>query len=128
DIFGLSWEENQRAVNESYKAFDQFQNGILREQGREMLRRLEAEDRIGIVLLARPYHNDPGINHEILEEFQKIGYPVFTQASLPIDADIVCGLFGDEVEAGIIKHPLDIQDVWKNSYSENTSRKVWAAK
>ena len=23
---------------------------------------------------------------------------------------------------------MDIQDVWKNSYSENTSRKVWAAK
>ena len=25
-------------------------------------------------------------------------------------------------------HPLSIDDVWKNSYSENTSRKVWAAK
>jgi predicted nucleotide-binding protein (sugar kinase/HSP70/actin superfamily) len=48
--------------------------------------------------------------------------------SLPIDDDIVWRLFGDEVEAGVIKHPLDIQDVWKNSYSENTSRKVWAAK
>ena len=23
---------------------------------------------------------------------------------------------------------MDIQDIWKNSYSENTSRKVWAAK
>ena len=36
----------------------------------------------------RPYHNDPGLNHEILEEFQKLGYPVFTQDSLPIDDDI----------------------------------------
>src|SRR6185436_11532820 len=33
-----------------------------------------------------------------------------------------------EVRAGIITHPMDIQDVWKNSYSENTSRKIWAAK
>ena len=29
---------------------------------------------------------------------------------------------------GDISHPLAINDVWKNSYSENTSRKVWAAK
>ncbi|HYE66351.1 MAG TPA: hypothetical protein VD966_12260, partial [Pyrinomonadaceae bacterium] len=45
-----------------------------------------------------------------------------------IDEDILERLFGEEVRAGIIKHPLDIGDVWKNSYSENTSRKVWAAK
>jgi predicted nucleotide-binding protein (sugar kinase/HSP70/actin superfamily) len=79
-------------------------------------------------LLARPYHHDPGINHEILEEFQKQGYPVFAQDSLPIDPDILEQLFGEEVRAGIISHPMDVSDVWKNSYSENTSRKVWAAK
>jgi predicted nucleotide-binding protein (sugar kinase/HSP70/actin superfamily) len=37
-------------------------------------------------------------------------------------------LFGDEVHAGEISSPMDITDVWKNAYSENTSRKVWAAK
>jgi predicted nucleotide-binding protein (sugar kinase/HSP70/actin superfamily) len=101
---------------------------ILRGQAREVLNQLEAEDRLGVVLLARPYHNDPGLNHEILEEFQKLGYPVFTMDSLPMDDDILWRLFGDEVRAGVIKHPLDVQDAWKNSYSENTSRKVWAAK
>jgi hypothetical protein len=30
--------------------------------------------------------------------------------------------------AGHIPHPMSLDDVWKNSYSENTSRKVWAAK
>ena len=128
DIFGLSWEENSRAVQEGVKAQEQFQNGILREQGREILNKLEAEERIGIVVLARPYHNDPGINHEILEEFQKIGYPVLTQASLPIDEEIVWRLFGEDVTAGTIRHPMDISDAWKNSYSENTSQKMWAAK
>jgi hypothetical protein len=93
-----------------------------------VLEQLEREDRMGIVLLGRPYHNDPGVNHEILEEFQKLGYPVFTQDCLPIDDDIVWRLFGDGVEAGEIDHPMAITDVWKNSYSENTSRKVWAAK
>jgi len=128
DILGLTVEENHLAVEEGYKALDTFMNVTLRGAAREVLNQLEAEDRLGIVVLGRPYHNDPGINHEILEEFQKAGYPIFTMDTLPIDDDIIWRLFGDEVEAGIIKHPMDISDVWKNSYSENTSRKVWAAK
>ncbi|MGH9689184.1 MAG: BadF/BadG/BcrA/BcrD ATPase family protein, partial [Candidatus Acidiferrales bacterium] len=60
DIFGLSMEENLRAVDAGYKAQDQFMNGVLRAQGREILKAVEAEDRIGIVVLGRPYHNDPG--------------------------------------------------------------------
>jgi predicted CoA-substrate-specific enzyme activase len=128
DILGLSWEENVRAVEAGYRAQDQFMNGKLRQQGREILRELEAEDRIGIVVLGRPYHNDPGVNHEILEEFQKIGYPVLTLQSLPLDQEILGPLFEEDVRAGLIRHPMDISDVWKNSYSENTSQKVWAAK
>ncbi len=128
DLFGLSPEENARAVREGYRCLDYFNNVVLRAAARETLEQLEREDRIGIVVLGRPYHNDPGINHEILEEFQKLGYPIFTQDSLPIDDDIIWRLFGEEVRAGEIPHPMAITDVWKNSYSENTSRKIWAAK
>jgi predicted nucleotide-binding protein (sugar kinase/HSP70/actin superfamily) len=32
------------------------------------------------------------------------------------------------VHAGLITHPLDISDVWKNRYSTSTNHKVWAAK
>ena len=53
---------------------------------------------------------------------------MLTQASLPIDEEIVWRLFGDDVKAGTIQHPMDISDAWKNSYSENTSQKIWAAK
>ncbi|MGH9328259.1 MAG: BadF/BadG/BcrA/BcrD ATPase family protein [Terriglobia bacterium] len=128
DIFGLSMEENLRAIEAGYEAQDKFMNGTLRAQGRQILKQLEAENRIGIMLLGRPYHNDPGINHEILEEFQKIGYPVLTLQSLPIDDDILLPLFEQDIKSGLIEHPCDIRDVWKNSYSENTSQKVWAAK
>ncbi len=128
DILGLSPEENHRAVAEGYRALDLFNNVTMRGQAREVLEQLEREDRLGVVLLGRPYHNDPGVNHEVMEEFQKLGYPVFTEDCLPIDDDIIWRLFGDEVEAGEIPHPMAITDVWKNSYSENTSRKVWAAK
>ncbi|MFZ0595315.1 MAG: CoA activase, partial [Bryobacteraceae bacterium] len=72
--------------------------------------------------------HDPGLNHEIMEEFQKLGYPVFSQSTLPLDEDLLDRLFGEEVRAGIIQHPLDISDVWKNRYSTSTNHKVWAAK
>ncbi len=127
DILGLGEEENYRACEAGFKAMDQFYVSM-RDQAREILKRLEAETKIGIVLLGRPYHHDPGINHEILEEFQKLGYPIFSQDSLPLDDEIVWKLFGDDVKAGLIEHPLDITDAWKNSYSENTSRKVFTAK
>lgn len=128
DILGLSPEENKRAMEEGFRALNYFDNVTMRGAAREVLEQLEREDRLGVVLLGRPYHNDPGVNHEILEEFQKLGYPVFAQDCLPIDDDIVWRLFGPEVESGELSHPMAITDVWKNSYSENTSRKVWAAK
>src|SRR5256886_15297152 len=79
-------------------------------------------------MLGRPYHHDPGLNHEIMEEFQKLGYPIFSQNTLPMDEDILDRLFGEEVRAGVISHPLEISDVWKQSYSTSTNHKVWAAK
>jgi predicted nucleotide-binding protein (sugar kinase/HSP70/actin superfamily) len=124
---GLSKEENARAVAEGYKAMESFEKAM-RDTAREVIDDLVAQDKIGIVVLARPYHNDPGLNHEILEEFQKAGYPVIWQDALPIDDDVLEPLFGDEVRQGIVESPMHITDAWKNSYSENTSRKVWAAK
>jgi predicted nucleotide-binding protein (sugar kinase/HSP70/actin superfamily) len=128
DIFGLSEEENARAVAAGLQAQSDYENKVMRAKGREILMQLEAEDRIGIVVLGRPYHNDPGINHEIMEEFQKIGYPAFTLGSLPIDRDILEKLFGEDVKSGLIKDAMDVSDAWKNSYSENTTQKIWAAK
>jgi predicted nucleotide-binding protein (sugar kinase/HSP70/actin superfamily) len=127
DILGVSYEENARAVGAGYEALDRYETSIAR-RSRALLDQLEREDRIGIVMLGRPYHHDPGLNHEILEEFQKLGYPIFSQSTLPIDEDMLDRLFGDEVRAGLISSPLEIQDVWKNSYSCNTNLKVWAAK
>ena len=127
ELLGLTREENEHATAEGLKAMNGF-DADLRVQGREILGMLAEQQRLGIVVLGRPYHNDPGINHEILEELQREGYPVLTIDSLPTDADIVEPLFREDVEAGLIEDGLDISDVWKNSYSENTSRKVWAAK
>src|SRR5580700_6444824 len=126
-ILGLSLEENDRAVEVGYNALADYEASI-RKRARQVLDQLEREDRIGIVMLGRPYHHDPGLNHEIMEEFQKLGYPIFSQNTLPLDEDMLERFFGEEVRAGIISHPLDIGDAWKNSYSCSTNHKVWAAK
>jgi predicted CoA-substrate-specific enzyme activase len=126
-LLGLSREENDRAIETGFRALEGFEDEI-RHQARAALDQLERENRIGIVMLGRVYHHDPGLNHEIMEEFQKLGYPVFSQSTLPIDEDLLERLFGDEVRAGLISHPLDISDVWKNRYSTSTNHKVWAAK
>jgi predicted CoA-substrate-specific enzyme activase len=126
-VLGLSMEENDRAVESGFEALKDYETGI-RQRARQVLDQLEREDRIGIVMLGRPYHHDPGLNHEILEEFQKLGYPIFSQNTLPQDEDLLERLFGDEVRAGITSHALDITDAWKNSYSCSTNHKVWAAK
>ena len=126
-VLGLSEEENDRAVEAGFAALNEYESSI-RRRAREVMDQLEREDRIGIVMLGRPYHHDPGLNHEILDEFQKLGYPIFSQNTLPIDEDLLERFFGDEVRAGAISSPLDISDAWKNSYSCSTNHKVWAAK
>jgi activator of 2-hydroxyglutaryl-CoA dehydratase/predicted nucleotide-binding protein (sugar kinase/HSP70/actin superfamily) len=126
-VLGLSEEENQRAIEAGFKAFEDFDHS-LRTRAREVLDALERENRLGIVMLGRIYHHDPGLNHEIMEEFQKLGYPVFSQSFLPTDDDLLDRLFGEEVRSGAITHALDIRDVWKNAYSASTNMKIWAAK
>src|ERR1700751_2276062 len=126
-VLGLSPEENDRAVEAGFAALKDYETSI-RRRARQVLDQLEREDRIGIVMLARPYHHDPGLNHEILDEFQKLGYPIFSQNTLPLDVDMLERLFGEEVRAGVISSPLEINDAWKNSYSCSTNHKVWAAK
>jgi predicted nucleotide-binding protein (sugar kinase/HSP70/actin superfamily) len=126
-VLGVAREENERAIAVGFKSLHECETEI-RRQARQTLDELEREDRIGIVMLGRVYHHDPGLNHEIMEEFQKLGYPVFSQSTLPLDEDLLDRLFGEEVRAGLITHPLDISDVWKNRYSTSTNHKVWAAK
>jgi predicted nucleotide-binding protein (sugar kinase/HSP70/actin superfamily) len=125
--FGVSRQENIRAIESGELALKQFYNGM-RDNARKVMERLEQEKRVGIVVLGRPYHADPGINHDILSELQKRGYPIFTAESLPVDQETLSRLFGDELEKGELDDPMSINDVWKNSYSENTNKKLWAAK
>ena len=126
-ILGLTEEENLRAIEIGYRELGEFESSI-RRRSREALDQLESQHKLGIVMLGRPYHHDSGINHGIMEQFQKLGYPIFSQSTLPLDDDLLERLFGDEVRAGVISHPLDISDVWKTAFSASSNHKLWAAK
>lgn len=127
ELLGLGWEENARAVDIAYSSWEAFE-GRFRGQARTTLNKLERGGNIGLVMLGRPYHHDPGLNQGILEELQRLGYPIFSQSLLPLDPALLDRLFGVEVDAGLIGSPLDISDVWKHTFSASSNHKLWAAK
>jgi predicted CoA-substrate-specific enzyme activase len=127
DLLGLDWDENARAVEIAYAAWESFE-ARFRQQARTTIDTLEARGEIGLVMLGRPYHHDPGLNHGILDELQRKGYPIFSQSLLPMDTDLLDRLFGEEVRAGAITAPDDLSDVWKHTFSASSNQKLWAAK
>ncbi len=126
-LLGLTEDENNFAVDEAFKAVQAFEDEMERK-GKEIVDEIERENRVALVMLGRPYHNDPGMNHSVLEEFQALGYPILSMRSLPRDPASLEKLFGDDVRKGIIEHGLDVTDVWPENYSTNSVQKVWAAK
>ena len=124
---GLTREEMARAVDAGYRALTAF-NERLRKKGREVLEWCARENRACLMVVARPYHMDPGIGHEIEVDIQAYGYPILWMQYFPVDRDLMEWAFGDDIEAGYIKSPFDISDVWQSSYSSNTNEILWGAK
>jgi predicted CoA-substrate-specific enzyme activase len=126
DRLGITEDENDHACREAWKALHMF-NADLRDKGRAILETVESEDRVAILLTGRPYHSDPGLNHGIPDEFQVLGYPILSIRSLPIDRAYLDRYYREELEAGTIKSPLELNHVWPENYSVNSAQKVWAA-
>jgi predicted nucleotide-binding protein (sugar kinase/HSP70/actin superfamily) len=126
-IPGLTLKETRAAVQAGHAALESFAAG-LRARARATLADCAAADKPCILVLARPYHMDPGIGHEIEVDLQAYGYPVLWTQYLPTDADLLDWMFRADVDAGHIKSPFDIADVWPSSYSANTNEILWAAK
>ena len=123
--FGITEDENDHAHREGMKALERFDRD-LQEKGRAILDTVEAENRVAILMVGRPYHSDPGLNHGIPEEFQVLGYPILSVRSIPRDGEYLARWFTDELARG--QNPLDINDVWPENYSANSAQKVWAVK
>ncbi len=126
-LLGLTQDESDFAVDHAFKAVQAFEDEMERK-GREILDEVTRENRVALVMLGRPYHNDPGMNHSVLEEFQALGYPILSMRSLPRDKARMNELFAEDIAKGVIDDGLDVSDVWPENYSTNSVQKVWAAK
>ncbi len=130
DIFGprlgVTEDENDHACREAWKALNAFDKDV-EEKGRAILETVEAEDRVAILMIGRPYHSDPGLNHGIPEEFQVLGYPILSVRSIPKDREYLDRYYKEELDKGTIKTPLELNHVWPENYSVNSAQKVWAA-
>lgn len=123
----IAFEETKAAVQAGFEALEAF-NRRARERSRKVLEQCAAEDRACLLVVARPYHMDPGIGHEIEVDLQAYGYPVLWTQYFPTDPDLLDWMFGAEIRAGHIRSAFDISDVWPSSYSANTNEILWGAK
>jgi predicted nucleotide-binding protein (sugar kinase/HSP70/actin superfamily) len=126
-IPGLTLEETRKAVDAGFKALQSY-NQSLRAKARSVLEECARADKPALLVLARPYHMDPGIGHEIEVDLQAYGYPVLWAQYLPTDDELASWMFGPDVAAGHIRSAFDIDDVWPSSYSANTNEILWGAK
>jgi predicted nucleotide-binding protein (sugar kinase/HSP70/actin superfamily) len=123
----ITEDENDWAVEQAWKALKKNDADIMKE-GRTILDEAVAKDEIVLLLLGRPYHSDPGLNHEVLDEFQSLGFKTLSMRAIPKDEAYLMKYFKDDIENGYIESPYDIRDVWAENYSTNSTQKVWAAK
>ncbi len=118
---GVTQDESDHAHREGLRALAAFDLD-LQEKGRAILETVESENRLAVLVIGRPYHSDPGLNHGIPEEYQVLGYPILSVRSMPRHPEFMRRYFGDGENA------LDINDVWPENYSANSAQKVWAVK
>jgi activator of 2-hydroxyglutaryl-CoA dehydratase/predicted nucleotide-binding protein (sugar kinase/HSP70/actin superfamily) len=127
EALDITEDESDFACDEAWGAMRQCDEEM-QKKGRAILDQVEAESRVAVLLIGRPYHLDPGLNHAILEEFQILGYPVLSIRSIPKDEEYLAKYFAEDLKKGRIQTPLEISDVWPENYSSNSAMKVWAAK
>lgn len=117
----------EAAVAAGYAALRAF-DARARRLSRDVLAECARAGKPCLLVLARPYHMDPGIGHEIDTDLQAYGYPILWGQYLPVDDDLLRWVFADDLRAGHMDHPLSVADVWPSSYSANTNEVLWGAK
>jgi activator of 2-hydroxyglutaryl-CoA dehydratase/predicted nucleotide-binding protein (sugar kinase/HSP70/actin superfamily) len=127
DLLEITEDESNFAADEAFAALERFDLDV-QAKGKVVLEQVEADDRLAILVIGRPYHLDPGLHHGIPDEFQQQGYPILSIRSIPKDEAWLARFFAEDLKSGRIQSALDIGDVWPENYSANSAMKVWAAK
>ncbi len=85
---GISKHEIAAAVEAAYKEIEQYRQDV-RDYGAKILARIEKTGEQAILLVGRPYHVDPEINHGIPEMIQSYKLPILSEDAvyhLPVKA------------------------------------------
>ncbi|MCT4604793.1 MAG: 2-hydroxyacyl-CoA dehydratase [Marinisporobacter sp.] len=86
-----------KAVRLAYKELENYRRDI-RKKGEETLKYIKEKNIKGIVLVGRPYHMDPEINHGIPQLIKSLGFAVLSEDSV------------SHIEK--IERPLRVVDQW----------------
>ena len=95
--YGVSIGEVRDAVEKGWKEWTAFREDMHRK-GDEVLKYIEENNTVGIVLGGRPYHVDPEVNHGIPELITGYGIAVLTEDSV--------------AWKGNVERPLVVRDQW----------------
>ncbi|OIJ12763.1 CoA activase [Anaerobacillus arseniciselenatis] len=123
----ITEDENSFAVEQGLQAMKKF-DLEMEQKGKEILENVEKDGRLALLMIGRPYHSDPGLNHRVLEEYQVKGYPILSMRSIPKDEKWIAKYFEEDLKTYQIASPFDINDVWPENFSSNSAQKVWATK
>lgn len=93
----ISKEEIIKAVGKAYSELDKYRQDV-RNKGEEAINYIKEKNIKGMVLVGRPYHIDPEINHGIPEMIKSYGFAVISEDSIDHLAKI--------------KRPLRVIDQW----------------
>jgi len=126
-LLGLTEDESDWAVDQGFAALAEFDRQM-EVKGAEIIDQVTGENRVALLMIGRPYHNDPGLNHSVLEEFQALGYPILSVRAIPKRREFLDPIFADDLRKAHIDDPRDVSDVWPENYSVNSVQKVWGAK
>ncbi|MDH3625877.1 MAG: acyl-CoA dehydratase activase-related protein [Myxococcales bacterium] len=121
DVLEVTEDESDFAVTEGLAALERFDEDV-QAKGKAILDQVEYDNKIAILVVGRSYHLDPGLHHNIPDEFQVLGYPILSIRSIPKDREWLGRFYEDGEDA------LSINDVWPENYSTASAQKVWAVK
>lgn len=94
---GIPKQEIALALNKAYAELERYKEDV-RKKGEETLQYVRDNNMKGIVLVGRPYHIDPEINHGIPEMIGSYGFAILSEDSIK--------------HLGKIERPLRIVDQW----------------
>jgi activator of 2-hydroxyglutaryl-CoA dehydratase/predicted nucleotide-binding protein (sugar kinase/HSP70/actin superfamily) len=134
DRLEITEDESDFAIDQAFASLKAHRED-LEAKGKAILDQVEYENRVAILMIGRPYHNDPGLHHGIPDEFQVLGYPILSMRSIPKDHAWLDRFFEEDLKKpgatdsqGGPPTSLTVFDVWPENYSVNSAEKVWAAK